>query len=94
MSELMSHALVMIGGYFAIMNPIANTAVSTGLTANLNEADTRKIARIAVVSAFFIVLVFIVMGKPVLEFSGVTLPALRMAGGASRQTISRTDRTA
>ena len=81
MTDLMSHALVMVGGYFAIMNPIANTAVFTGLTADLSDADTRKVARTAVVSAFFIVLVFIVMGKLVFEFFGVTLPALRIAGG-------------
>ena len=81
MSDLLSHALVMVGGYFAIMNPIANTAVFTGLTAGLSEADSRKVARTAVVSAFFIVLVFIVMGKLVFEFFGVTLPALRIAGG-------------
>lgn len=81
MTDLMSHALAMVGGYFAIMNPIANTAVFTGLTADLSDSDTRRVARTAVVSAFFIVLVFIVMGKLVFEFFGVTLPALRIAGG-------------
>ena len=81
MSDLMSHALVMTGGYFAIMNPIANTAVFTGLTASMNDADTREVARTAVVAAFSIVLVFIVMGKLVFEFFGITLPALRIAGG-------------
>jgi len=81
MYDLLSHALVMAGGYFAIMNPIANTAVFTGLTASLSETETRKVARTAVVSAFFIVLVFIVVGKLVFEFFGITLPALRIAGG-------------
>ena len=44
MTGLANHVLVMAGGYFAIMNPIANTAIFTSLTAGLDEPVVRRIA--------------------------------------------------
>lgn len=44
MSNLANHALVMAGGYFAIMNPIANAAIFTSLTAGMDERVARRIA--------------------------------------------------
>ena len=81
MTGLANHVLVMAGGYFAIMNPIANTAIFTSLTAGLEEPVVRRIALRSVVTAFGVVLLFIVLGKVVFEFFGITLPALRVAGG-------------
>ena len=81
MTGLANHVLVMAGGYFAIMNPIANTAIFTSLTAGLDEPVVRRIALRSVATAFGVVLLFIVLGKVVFEFFGITLPALRVAGG-------------
>ncbi|MDD3449527.1 MAG: MarC family protein [Gammaproteobacteria bacterium] len=81
MSNLASHVLVVAGGYFAIMNPIANAAIFTSLTAGMDERVVRRIALRSVVTAFAVVLAFILLGKLVFEFFGITLPALRIAGG-------------
>lgn len=81
MTGLANHVLVMAGGYFAIMNPIANAAIFTSLTAGLDEPVVRRIALRSVATAFGVVLLFIVLGKVVFEFFGITLPALRVAGG-------------
>lgn len=81
MHELLSHTLVMIGGYFAIMNPLANTAIFTGMTAGMDDRSIRKTALSAVVTALCVVLGFIVLGRVIFDFFGITLPALRVAGG-------------
>ncbi|WP_239994456.1 MULTISPECIES: MarC family protein [Prosthecochloris] len=77
----MSHTLVMIGGYFAIMNPFANTAIFTAVTAGMDDRSVKKTAFSAVVTALGIVLSFILLGRIIFDFFGITLPALRVAGG-------------
>ena len=81
MHELLSHTLVMIGGYFAIMNPFANTAIFTAITAGMDDRSIKKTALSAVVTALGIVLGFILLGRIIFDFFGITLPALRVAGG-------------
>lgn len=71
----------MIGGYFAIMNPLANTAIFTGMTAGMDDRLIRQTALKAVLTAFFVVMAFILLGKVIFDFFGITLPALRIAGG-------------
>ncbi len=81
MHELLSHTLVMIGGYFAIMNPFANTVIFTAVTAGMDDRAIKKTARSAVITALCIILVFILLGRIIFDFFGITLPALRVAGG-------------
>ncbi|ASQ89639.1 hypothetical protein CHL67_00735 [Prosthecochloris sp. GSB1] len=81
MHDLLNHTLVMIGGYFAIMNPLANAAIFTAMTAGMEEREVKKTALQAVITALCIVLCFIVLGRLIFGFFGITLPALRIAGG-------------
>ena len=81
MHDLLSHTLVMIGGYFAIMNPFANTAIFTAVTVGMDDRSVKKTAFSAVVTALGIVLSFILLGRIIFDFFGITLPALRVAGG-------------
>lgn len=81
MHELLSHTLVMIGGYFAIMNPFANTAIFTAVTAGMDDRAIKKTAQSAVITALCIILGFILLGRIIFDFFGITLPALRVAGG-------------
>ena len=81
MHELLSHTLVMIGGYFAIMNPFANAAIFTAITAGMDDRSIKKTALNAVMTALGIVLGFILLGRIIFDFFGITLPALRVAGG-------------
>lgn len=81
MHDLLNHTLVMIGGYFAIMNPLANAAIFTAMTGGMEAQEVRRIALQAVITALCIVLCFIVLGRLIFDFFGITLPALRIAGG-------------
>ena len=81
MNELLSHALTVFLGFFAIMNPIANTAVFVGLTGDKNAAAKKQIAFRALLLTFCIVCVFALLGKTIFTLFSITLPALRITGG-------------
>lgn len=68
-------------GYFAIMNPIANTAVFVGLTSNETKEERNRIALRALLISFCIVVSFAILGKTIFHLFGLTMPALRITGG-------------
>ncbi len=81
MNAFIGHALSVFMGFFAIMNPIANTPVFLGLTAEDDPETRRKIAAKALVVSFVIILVFSAAGKLIFSLFGITLPAFRIMGG-------------
>ena len=81
MDNLLAHGLSVFMGFFAIMNPVANTAVFVGLTGSLEPAARNKVALKALVSAFLIILMFCMLGKGIFDLFGITIPALRITGG-------------
>lgn len=78
---LFSFALVVFTGFFAIMNPIANTPIFIGLVEDLDPAARRVTARRATLTAFFIVTSFILFGQFIFQVFGITIPAFKITGG-------------
>ncbi len=68
-------------GYFALMNPFANTAVFLGLTGQNTQEERKKIAFKALFITFCTVVVFAATGQIIFQLFGITLPALRLTGG-------------
>jgi len=81
MNAFIGHALSVFMGFFAIMNPIANTPVFLGLTAEDDPATRRKVATKALMVSFVIILIFSAAGKLIFHLFGITLPAFRIMGG-------------
>ena len=81
MIHFWGHLLTVFMGFFAIMNPIANTPVFLGLTATESRAVRAQVARKALLLAFGIVVVFCLFGKLIFEMFGITLPAFEITGG-------------
>ena len=81
MNDLYHHALSVFLGFFAIMNPIANTTVFMGLTGQESNSTQNRIAFKSLTVAFIIILSFALFGKAIFHFFGITLPALRITGG-------------
>lgn len=79
--DLVTFALTAIAGYFALANPIANTPVFIALTVGDNAEVQRMIARNSVLTALIVVVIFSLAGKLIFEMFGVTVAALRIAGG-------------
>lgn len=80
-ADLTGHLLSVFMGFFAIMNPVANTPVFLGLTAEDSPAVRRSIAFKALLTAFVIIVVFCLLGKVIFALFGITLPAFRITGG-------------
>ena len=81
MESIWVFALTVFTGFFAIMNPVANTPIFMGLVANADDAKKKEIARISTVTAFAIVAVFVLLGKYIFLLFGLTIPAFKLAGG-------------
>lgn len=81
MGQVFEHAISVFMAFFAIMNPIANTAVFYGLTANEDRSGQAKIAAKSIVITFILIFLFAVLGKAIFHLFGITLPALRITGG-------------
>ena len=81
MENTWSFALTVFMGFFAIMNPIANTPIFIGLTEEASWAEKKKISRTATITAFIIVTSFIIIGKYIFQVFGLTIPAFKIAGG-------------
>ena len=74
-------ALTVFTGFFAIMNPIANIPIFLTLVSDYSEQEKRAINKNAVITAFFIILTFAVLGKFIFVIFGITIPAFKITGG-------------
>ena len=68
-------------GFFAIMNPVANTPVFLGLTADDDAQTRRRVAAKALLVSAVIIVIFCAAGKLIFTLFGITLPAFRITGG-------------
>jgi multiple antibiotic resistance protein len=67
--------------FFAVIGPIDTAVLLASLTPNMNGAERRAISVKAVLIATIIILLFALVGQPVLTQLGVSLAALQTAGG-------------
>ena len=81
MENLTTYALTVFMGFFAIMNPIANTPIFLGLVEGESPEKKKEIAKTASITAFIIVVAFIIGGKYIFELFGITIPAFKITGG-------------
>ena len=81
MHATIGQILTVFMGFFAIMNPLANTPVFLGLTAGDSTAIRRRIALKALITTFVLIVVFILLGKMIFSLFGITLPAFQITGG-------------
>jgi len=79
--NLLTFSLTVFTGFFAIMNPIANIPVFLGLVGDKSEKSKKRIAKKATITAFLIVVTFVVFGKLIFELFGITIPAFKITGG-------------
>lgn len=70
-----------VHGLFCHYDPVANTPVFLGLTADDSPQTRRAVARKALILSFIIILVFCAAGKLIFDLFGITLPAFRITGG-------------
>ncbi len=79
--SMLTYALTVFTGFFAIMNPIANTPIFLGLVEGKDQIAKKRIAKKATLTAFIIVVSFVILGKYIFEIFGITIPAFKITGG-------------
>ncbi len=79
-SSVTTAFLLVFAGLFPIVNPVGNAPIFLRLTQD--SADKRTaLARAVAFNGFFLLLGSLFIGSHVLEFFGITLPIVRIAGG-------------
>lgn len=81
MENLFTYTFTVFMSFFAIMNPIANAPIFLGLVEGQSKEYQKKTARTATITAFFIVVSFVIAGKYIFELFGITIPAFKITGG-------------
>src|ERR1700739_2761779 len=68
-------------GLFPIVNPVGNAPIFLALTRYCSDRERHALALRIAINGFFLLLGSLLVGSYVLEFFGITLPVLRIAGG-------------
>lgn len=77
-----SHAFLLVyAGLFPIVNPVGSAPIFLRLTQRCSNAERAGLARQVAANGFFLLLGSLFVGSHVLEFFGITLPVVRIAGG-------------
>ncbi len=74
-------ALTTFTGFFAIMNPLANTPIFMGLTEDDDLQTKKLIALKSLIIAFAIIFIFTIAGRFIFKLFSISLPAFRITGG-------------
>src|SRR4029078_1865089 len=78
---MLETALTAFTTFFAVIGPIDTAVLLASLTPNMTPAERRSIAMKAVFIGTIIILIFVLVGQPVLTQLGVSIAALQTAGG-------------
>jgi multiple antibiotic resistance protein len=81
MNELATFAITVFTGFFAIMNPISNMPIFLSLTEGADKETKQRINLKAILVAFIIVAVFVLLGNFIFDLFGITIPAFKITGG-------------
>jgi multiple antibiotic resistance protein len=81
MDNLITFAITVFTGFFAITNPISNMTVFLSLTEGADKKTKLDINKRANIIAFAIVAVFVVLGKYIFELFNISIPAFKITGG-------------
>ena len=80
-NELTKTFLLVYAGLFPIVNPIGGAPIFLGLTRECTEIERNALALRVSLNSFALLLGSLFVGSYVLEFFGITLPIVRVAGG-------------
>jgi len=81
MYELFSSLALAFVALFPLVNPVGAIPVFCSLTASSSMKERRKTAIKTAVNVFFILVAFYLIGEFVLEFFGISLGVMKIAGG-------------
>jgi multiple antibiotic resistance protein len=80
-SEVVNTFLLVFAGLFPIVNPLGSAPIFLNLTRHCRDEERHALAWRVAVNGFLLLLGSLFVGSFVLEFFGITLPVVRIAGG-------------
>lgn len=80
-AEVASYVLSTIGALIPIVNPFAAAPLVVSMTVALSDDERSDQVRRACIYMFFILAAFLVAGGLIMQFLGISIPGLRVAGG-------------
>ena len=73
--------LVLLGALFSVLNPIGVIPFFVGLTQDYDQSERSRVSFLTAINVGIILLISFFAGEYVLRFFGITISALRIAGG-------------
>lgn len=73
--------LYIFGALFSVMNPLGTVPIFVSLTDGDSQKEINKTAMLTSINVFVILVISFFLGKYVLAFFGISLSALKIAGG-------------
>jgi multiple antibiotic resistance protein len=80
-SDIVNSFFLVFAGLFPIVNPLGAAPIFLSLTRHCTPAQRRALAWRVALNGFLLLLGSVLIGSYVLEFFGITLPVVRIAGG-------------
>ncbi len=79
--EIARYVLSTVAALLPIVNPLSTVGMLVGITADLTEHERAVQVKRACVYMFFILTTFLIAGGLFMNFFGISIPGLRIAGG-------------
>lgn len=73
--------IYLVAALFSVLNPIGTIPIFVGLTQDYTKNERAKVSLTASINVAVILLISFLVGQYVLTFFGITITALRIAGG-------------
>lgn len=81
MSEIVNAFLLVFAGLFPIVNPLGSAPIFLSLTGDCTQSERNRLAWMVASNGFCLLLGSLFFGSAILEFFGITVPVVRVAGG-------------
>lgn len=81
MNDAIQSFLLVYAGLFPIVNPVGGAPIFLAMTRRSSDAERHALAARVAFNGFWLLLGSLFVGSHVLEFFGITLPAVRIGGG-------------
>ena len=73
--------LLAVAALFPIVDPLAGAPIYLAMTDGLSPEQRRPLAKAVAVNSFFLLMASTLVGAYVLDFFGLSIPAVQVAGG-------------
>ncbi len=79
--DLVGYVLIVVLGIVPIVNPFSTAPVFISLTSHVANSERKHTATLACIYMAVLLLVFLLLGTTIMQFFGISLQSLKIAGG-------------